>query len=136
MTDQTPVRFASEAARSAALDDAIELPQAPALAEAFVALADTLVADYDVVDLMDRLIETSVGLLDVKAAGILLVDQRGGLQLVASSSEGSRLLELFQLQDAEGPCLDCIATGQAVHADELSAGQRWPEFARQAAEHG
>ena len=106
------------------------------LAEAFVGLADTLVADYDVVDLMDRLATTVVDLLDVDAAGILLSDPRGGLQLVASSSEATRLLELFQLQDDEGPCLDCISSGRPVLVDVLEDDARWPRFTARAADAG
>jgi GAF domain-containing protein len=111
--------------------------QSALLSETFVGLADTLVDDYDVVDLMDRLTGTCVDLLDVTAAGLLLVDQRGGLQLVASSSEEMRLLELFQLQNEEGPCLDCIRTGVAVNVDDLGAeAARWPRFAPEAARVG
>lgn len=108
-----------------------------ALAEVFVALADSLVDDYDVVDLMDRLVVASVELFDVAAAGLLLVDQRGGLQVVASSSQQARVLELFQLQSDEGPCLDCIRGGSAVTVADLDAdAERWPRFAEQAAESG
>ena len=104
------------------------------LAQHFVALADTLVDDYDVVELLERLAHTCVDLLDATAAGVLLTDQRGGLQLVASSSEETRLLELFQLQAEEGPCLDCISTGASITVDDLpSAGGRWPRFTAAAA---
>ncbi|MFC7642913.1 hypothetical protein ACFQX6_19885 [Streptosporangium lutulentum] len=66
-------------------------------------LADTLVVGFDVIDLLQTLAERCVDLLDVDAAGILLADQRGSLTLVAASTEQARLLELFQLQDEEGP---------------------------------
>jgi transcriptional regulator with GAF, ATPase, and Fis domain len=100
------------------------------LATTFVELADSLVDDYDVIDLLHRLTERCVELLQVDAAGILLGDQRGRLHLAASSNEQVRLLELFELQTDEGPCLDCYLHGQPTRADRLSAGShRWPRFA-------
>ena len=65
------------------------------LAEAFVGLADTLVDDYDVIDVLDRLVGYSVTLLAADAAGILLVDPHGRLRVVASSSEESDWTELM-----------------------------------------
>jgi GAF domain-containing protein len=100
------------------------------LAEMFVMLADTLVEDYDIVDLLDRLAGACVSLLGVTAAGLLLDDQHGSLAVVASSSEETRLLEIFQLQNNQGPCLDCVSTGRVVISTDLDADtRRWPLFA-------
>ncbi len=97
--------------------------------EVFIALADTLVDDYDVVELLDRLVTACVDILPVSAAGLLLDDQRGQLAVIASSSEETRLLEVFQLQNDEGPCLDCVRTGSAVTiADVGTEAERWPLF--------
>src|SRR4051794_8909596 len=107
------------------------------LAETFVTLADTLVDDYDVVDLLDALVTASVTLLDITAAGLLLDDQRGNLSLVASSSEETRLLELFQIQNNEGPCLDCVRGGiTVVSADLERDAERWPAFVPEAMNAG
>lgn len=95
----------------------------------FVLLADTLVADFDVVEVLNLLANACVELLGATAAGILLGDQRGNLQVMASSSEQSRLLEVFQLQNDEGPCLDCYRGAQPISVADLSEmSARWPRF--------
>ena len=106
------------------------------LAETFVELADTLVADFDVVDFLHGLADRCVQLLAVDAAGLMLADQRGSLRVVASSSEQARLVELFQLQHDQGPCLECFQTGLPVFEADLAAAQRWPVFAPAALEAG
>jgi len=104
-----------------------------AVSRTFVVLADSLVADYDVVELLDELVQASITLLGVTAAGLLLDDQTGRLALVASSSEESRLLEIFQLQNNEGPCLDCVRTRAAVTSADLETDRdRWPIFVPEA----
>jgi GAF domain-containing protein len=106
------------------------------LSETFVELTDTLVADFDVIDFLHVLTDRSAALLDVSAAGLLLADPRGELRVVAASSEAARLLELFQLQSDQGPCLDCFRSGRPVTATDLSADQRWPRFAAAAGQAG
>ena len=107
------------------------------LAETFVELTDTMVAGFDVLDFLHVLTDRSVQLLDVSAAGLLLADPRGELRVVAASSEAARLLELFQLQNDEGPCLDCFRSGQPITVTDLAAAaQRWPRFAGAALESG
>lgn len=99
------------------------------LARTFVDLADTLVADFDVVDFLHTLARRSTELLDASAAGIMLADQHGDLQVMASSSEEARLLELFELQRNEGPCLDCFRSGrQVARADLPAMRESWPAF--------
>jgi GAF domain-containing protein len=99
------------------------------LAETFVQLADSLVDDFDIVELLTVLTDRCIRLVDASAAGILLVDTQGTLQVIAASSEEVRLLELFQLQNDEGPCLDCFMSGAPVLDGDVSNDDRWPQFA-------
>jgi GAF domain-containing protein len=102
------------------------------LARTFVDLADTLVADFDVVDLLTLLTDRCVEVFDVDAAGVILVAPDGELRVLASSSEGMRILELFELQNHEGPCLDCYRTGRPIVNQDLATGGRWPRFSPEA----
>src|SRR5580692_3219635 len=109
------------------------------LAQTFVELADTLVGGFDLMEFLHTLTERCVELLEVDAAGLLLADSGGVLRLVAASTEQARVVELFQIQNDEGPCLDCYRGGQVVIISDVSAAQaaaRWPRFAAAAAEMG
>jgi len=111
--------------------------EASQLANTFVALADTLVDEYDVVDLMHRLSDECVSLLGAEAAGLLLADQRGSLQVIGASAERSRVLELLQLEADAGPCLDCYRTGRTVIVPDLQdEAHRWPVFSAAASDVG
>jgi transcriptional regulator with GAF, ATPase, and Fis domain len=100
-------------------------------------MADTLVEDYDVVDVLTGLADRCVSLLGVTAAGVMLASPGGSLGLVASSSETMRLLELFELQAQEGPCLDAFRTGERVEHQDLEAESgRWPSFSAAAVREG
>jgi transcriptional regulator with GAF, ATPase, and Fis domain len=107
------------------------------LLEAFATLADTLVAGYDVVDLLQRLVETCQETLDVTAAGLLLADASGSLDLVASTSEESRLVEVMQLSADAGPCIECFHTARIVSLPDIrEAPDEWGEFRDAAREQG
>lgn len=102
-----------------------------------VDLADILTGDYDVVDLLTGLSDRCVDLLGAAAAGVMLAGPTGELRLIASSSEAMRVVELFELQVREGPCLDAFRTGARVEHENLRAGLgRWPRFATVALEAG
>ena len=107
------------------------------LSDTFVELADTMVADFDIIDFLHLLTDRSVSLLGASAAGVVLADPRGELRVAAASSEEAGLLELFQLQNDQGPCLECFRTGRAVTATDLAGPDgRWPRFAEAAARAG
>jgi GAF domain-containing protein len=97
--------------------------------EVFVEFADTLVDDFDLLDFLDLVCRRCVQLFPAAASGLMLRDHSGDLHVLASSNEESRLVELFQLQNDEGPCLDSISNGARVHADTADEiMRRWPRF--------
>jgi GAF domain-containing protein len=114
-----------------------QIPRETRVLDAVVSLVDSLLDDFDIVDLLTELTGHCAQLLDVESAGFLLADPRHQLHLMAATSEKARDLELFQLQADEGPCLDCYATGQPVSVSDLrAAALRWPRFVSAAAEAG
>ena len=113
------------------------MPDEQLLIRTLVELADTLVDDFDLVELLTLCAHRCVETIDVSAAGLMLVSPGGDLRVVASSSEAARIVELFEIQGAEGPCVDCYRTGTAVFGESVAEiTSRWPSFARVAIDVG
>jgi GAF domain-containing protein len=107
------------------------------LAQVFVDVADTLVDEFDLIEFLQMVTAKTSELLGARAAGLLLSDPQGRLQLMAASDERAEMIELFQVQALEGPCQDCYRLGEAVvNADLRLAAERWPQFAPQAVAAG
>ncbi|MGN9911731.1 ANTAR domain-containing protein [Phytohabitans sp. LJ34] len=107
------------------------------LARVFVEVADTLVDEFDLIDFLHMLTDRTATLVEAAAVGLLLADQRGQLEFLAASDENTKLLELFQVQNREGPCLDAFHTATpVVNADLADATSRWPRFAPRATAAG
>ncbi len=107
------------------------------LSAAFVEMADTLVHDFDLVDFLSNLTARAATVSGASAVGLMLADHVGSARYMAASNESGKLMELFQIQNAEGPCLDCITTGApVVNADLAHAENLWPVFAPAALDAG
>jgi GAF domain-containing protein len=99
------------------------------LAQVFVEVADSLVADFDLIDFLHTVSGRAAELSGGGEAGLVVEDERGRLHHLGSSHPGARFLELVQLQDEQGPCRDCFVTGAAVvETDLATAHDRWPAF--------
>lgn len=114
------------------------MPREADVVHALIEMADTLVEDFDVIDVLTGLTDRCVKVLGVSAAGVMLVARDDGeLQLAASSNETMRILELFELQAQEGPCLDAFRTGRPTDHEVLRPGSGpWPAFTAVALEAG
>jgi len=113
-----------------------ELERQGLAAATFVELIDTLVDDFDVIDMLTVLTSRSMDLLQAAAAGILLADRSGHLRVMAASTEQIAVLELFQVQNEEGPCLDSFRTGEVVIDSDMGPGSIWPRFAAESVAAG
>lgn len=107
------------------------------LVDTFVSLTDSLVADYDIVDLLQTLVDNATELFDAAAAGIMLVNDLQDLEVIASTSERSNFIGLMQLQAGEGPCVEAFTTAETVSVESPAEMQRrWPRFAAASQELG
>ncbi|GAB1694948.1 GAF domain-containing protein [Krasilnikovia sp. M28-CT-15] len=107
------------------------------LSAIFVEVADTLVDEFDLLDFLHLLTDRASSLVGAAAAGLMLADEHGRLEFIAGSDENVRLVELFQLQNEQGPCLEAFRTGQSVINVDLAAEtHRWPLFAPRATAAG
>ncbi|HEY3436144.1 MAG TPA: GAF and ANTAR domain-containing protein [Actinotalea sp.] len=107
------------------------------LAEVFVEVSDTLVSHFDIIEFLQMVTSRTAELIDAAAVGVLLADQHGELQFMAASDEATTLLELFQVQTAEGPCLEAYRTRAPVMIPDVRvAADRWPQFAPRAVKAG
>ncbi|MCJ1714763.1 GAF and ANTAR domain-containing protein [Curtobacterium sp. VKM Ac-2922] len=107
------------------------------LVDTFVTLTDSLIADYDVVDVLQTLVDRAVELFDAAAGAIHLLDEQGRLEVVASTSERGEFIGLLQLDAGEGPCIAAVTTGELVTSEDVEGlRRRWPRFAAASQERG
>jgi GAF domain-containing protein len=100
------------------------------VARLFVEVADTMVDEFDLIEFFHMLTTRIADMLDASPVGLLIADQRGRLEFMAASDETVEHLELFQVQNQEGPCLDAYRHGRPVVNEDLTeAASRWPSFA-------
>lgn len=142
---RSPAARARRARPSTAMGSTDELPRGTSteplretrLAEAFITLTDRLVAQFDLVELLHYLVEISVELLDVAAAGLVLANSAGQLNVMASTSAPVELLESLQISTDAGPCVECYTTGEVQSITDVTGRvERWPQFAPLALQAG
>jgi GAF domain-containing protein len=142
---RSPAARARRARPSTAMGSTDELPRGTSteplretrLAEAFITLTDRLVAHFDLVELLHYLVEISVELLDVAAAGLVLANSAGQLNVMASTSAPVELLESLQISTDAGPCVECYTTGEVQSITDVTGRvERWPQFAPLALQAG
>jgi ANTAR domain len=97
-------------------------------AQAFADATSALIRDHDVTDVLSRLVRDSAELLSADAVGVLVSNSQGEVELLSSTSHDLTELELFQIQQDAGPCIECMRTTAIVAVigtEQINA--RWPE---------
>lgn len=114
----------------------LEMPEAADLAMTLIEITRSVNQGAETIEVFTALAEKCVQLLPVAAAGILLRDSNGVLQVIGASNASAHLLDLFQVQNEQGPCLKCCNTGEVVSDETLTDTTNWPRFASLARQHG
>lgn len=102
------------------------------LASTVIEAMESMVQDFDFVDLASSLVSSAIDLLDADAVGVMIADTKQLLHVVAASDEDMRTLEVFEIQADEGPCLDSWYSGRLVTSDDLASDERWDTFRQRA----
>ena len=106
------------------------------LSGVLVQLAQTLIADFSIQEILDRLVMHMLEVIPVTGAGVLMLDPENDEHFLAASDTRILQIETLQLELKEGPCIVGFETGEAIHVPDLSSDVRFPTFSAGAAEAG
>ena len=98
--------------------------------------ARTLVTDFPIEGILDHLVQRTVDILPIDAAGVSLISPTHHPLLIAGSDESALRYEQLQTELGEGPCLAAYRTNAAVSVPDLTQDDRFPRFARRARTEG
>lgn len=96
-----------------------------------------IVRTHDVVDALAQVVDGCARAYPSEAVAVLATDGTGGLELLGSSSHRADALELLQVQQHRGPCVDAMAADApvvGVGREDLVA--RWGDVGRAIADAG
>ena len=113
------------------------IPRESWLGAVYISLADADASDTSAVDGMREIVLAAQSIDGVTEASILLADDTGSLAVMATSSTRAEMLEVLQLADDGGPCVECFQTGEVVRVDDLGvADEKWSALQRSATVFG
>lgn len=106
------------------------------LAEVLGDFARTMVTDFPIQAILDRLVQRIVQIMPVSAAGVTLISDGLRPRYVAASDPSALRYEQLQTDLDEGPCLLAFNTGKAVSVPDLALDTRFATFQAQALAQG
>jgi diguanylate cyclase (GGDEF)-like protein len=90
--------------------------------------ARTMITDFPIQRILDRLVDRIVDVLPITCAGVTLIAEGSTPHYIAASDESARRFESLQSEIGEGPCLEAYHTGRAVSVPDLRVDERFPQF--------
>ena len=88
--------------------------------------ARTMLTDFPIQEILDRLVTRIVGLLPITGAGVTLIDPSIAPMYIAASDPSAMHFENLQTELGEGPCVVAYRTGAPVMVPDLRAEERFP----------
>ncbi len=96
----------------------------------------TMVTDFPIQSILDRLVERIVDVLPITSAGVTLISPGRDPHFIAASDADTLEYEKLQTELGEGPCTDTYGSGEAVSVPDLTVDLRFPVFSRRALDLG
>jgi diguanylate cyclase (GGDEF)-like protein len=102
------------------------------LSKVLTEFAQTMLTDFPIQGILDRLVERIVEIMPVTAAGVTLIAADRQPRYIAASDPSALRYEKLQSNVGEGPCLAAYETGEPISVPNLRVDERFPEFAPRA----
>ncbi len=109
---------------------------APELSDVLTEFARTMVTDFPIQSILDRLVERIVEILPITGVGVTLIESGREPQYIAASDPSALRYEQLQTELQQGPCLAAFETGEAIAIPDLGAERRFPKFRPRALDAG
>lgn len=106
--------------------------QEQALSQVLGEFARTMVTDFPIQAILDRLVERMVQIVPVTAAGVSLINPAGTPHSGAASDQFAQQCEKLQSELDEGPSLLAWRSGNLVTVHDFRTEDRFPVFAPRA----
>ena len=98
--------------------------------------ARTMITDFPIQRILDRLVDRIVEVLPITSAGVTLISHGSTPHYIAASNGAARRFELLQNELGEGPCVEAFQSGQPVSCTDLAGDGRFPTFSAAAVDAG
>ena len=106
------------------------------LSDVLSEFARTMITDFPIQRILDRLVDRIVEVMPITSAGVTLITEGSTPHYIAASNDAARRYERLQSEVSQGPCYEAFHTGAPVSVPDLTIDERFPQFSPAAAAAG